>query len=56
MAEVLKTVDSYIPGPLDGWLVGIATYFLSPPETRLRNVVAVGTIHFVVHESICDHE
>ncbi len=54
LAEPLRQLNSFIPGPLDGWLTGLAVWFLSPPQDRMRNTLVAGAIHFTVHESICD--
>ncbi len=40
------------PIPTDGVLLSLACWFLSPPETRLRNTIIVGGIHYLFHHSV----
>ena len=35
--------------PIDGVAVTVAAYFLSPPETKLRNAAVIGGLHFFLH-------
>ena len=56
MTDFIRYINSWIPGPLDGWVVASLVYALSPPEEKMRNTVAVGVAHFALHESICRDE
>lgn len=40
------------PIPTDGVAITVATFLLSPPETRFRNALIVGGIHYLLHHSV----
>lgn len=39
---------------IDGIAITALTYFLSPAENKLRNTVAVGATHFLLHDTACN--
>jgi hypothetical protein len=47
MSSIFKTV------PLDGVVITLATWFLSPVETRLRNSLVIGALHGGLHKTAC---
>jgi hypothetical protein len=47
MSEIFKTI------PLDGAVITIATWFLSPQETRVRNTIVIGVLHGALHKTAC---
>jgi hypothetical protein len=42
--------------PIDGLAVSLATFILSPPETRVRNTIAIALIHGTLHPIEVHHE
>lgn len=47
MSDIFKTI------PLDGAVITLATWFLSPKETRVRNTVAIAVLHGALHPTAC---
>lgn len=56
--DTLVQLNNYLPEttPLDGVLVSLAIYLLSPKEDKMKNTFIVGAIHGYVHEVICHAE
>lgn len=64
MSSLRNTLDSYIVPvqrqlgsiPLDGLVISALTFFLSPPNDRIRNTLIVGGAHYLIHESVVHAE
>ncbi len=39
--------------PVDGTVITILAYILSPPETKLRNAIIIGGAHGLLHYETC---
>lgn len=50
LEPVLEEIQFPATVPIDGVLLSIAVFMLSPSDTRLRNTVIVGGIHYVFHD------
>jgi hypothetical protein len=40
--------------PYDGIVMGALVYWLSPPDDKIRNTIAVSLVHGILHKSITD--
>ena len=47
-------LKKYTIGYLDGWVIAALTYYLSPPEDKLRNTLIIGAAHGILHHYACD--
>lgn len=57
MVDIAPTLHKIVPNaiPIDGLFITVATFLLSPPETRLRNAAIVGGVHWALHSSECNY-
>ena len=44
-----------VMGYVDGIAAALTVFALSPPRDRIRNAVAVGVVHGVLHRTACSY-
>lgn len=44
-----------IMGYMDGIVVTVLVYVLSPPPDKIRNAVIIAVAHGILHPMACDH-
>ena len=53
MLDQLKKLQAKFPSiPFDGVAVTAYTYYISPEEQKFNNTLAIGAIHWFLHELI----